>query len=78
MVPSTVSGEPFFIHVTLVAGDPVEVQVMVRERESDTMLEMVGSAEGKEMFKPKLLNFTDCLVYVCECMVINKTHTCTV
>ena len=46
VVPSTVSLSPSLVHVTLVAGEPVEVQVRVREAESYVRLDIFGGAEG--------------------------------
>ncbi len=39
------SGEPSFIHVTVVAGEPVEVQVSVNESGSKVRLVMLGGAD---------------------------------
>ncbi len=38
------SGEPSFIHVTVVAGEPVEVQVSVNGLGSKVRLSMLGGA----------------------------------
>ena len=46
IVPLTVSVAPSLVHVTLVAGESVEVQVRVREAESYVRLDTVGRAEG--------------------------------
>ncbi len=46
------SGEPSFVHVTVVAGEPVEVQVSVNESGSKVRLVMLGGADktkGTEM-----------------------------
>ena len=45
VVPSTVSVSPSLVHVTLVAGESVEVQVRVREAESYVRLDTAGGAE---------------------------------
>ena len=47
VVPSTVSASPSLVHVTVVAGEPVEVQVRVREAASNSRSLMVGAA-GEE------------------------------
>ncbi len=39
------SGEPSFFHVTVVAGEPVEVQVSVNELGSKVRLVMLGGAD---------------------------------
>ncbi len=44
VVPPMSSGEPSFIHVTVVAGEPVEVQVSVNESGSKVRLVMLGGA----------------------------------
>ena len=46
VVPSTGSVTPSLVHVTVVAGEPVEVQVRVRASESYVRLDTVGRAEG--------------------------------
>ena len=47
VVPSIVSVSPSLVHVTLVAGESVEVQVRVREAASNSRSLMVGAA-GEE------------------------------
>ncbi len=39
------SGEPSFIHVTVVAGEPVEVQVSVNESGLKVRLVILGGAD---------------------------------
>ena len=46
VVPSTASVSPSLVHVTLVAGESVDVQARVREAESYVRLDTVGGAEG--------------------------------
>ena len=46
VVPSTVSVSPSLVHVTVVAGESVEMQVRVREAESYVRLDTAGGAEG--------------------------------
>ena len=46
IVPLTVSVSPSLVHVTVVAGEPVEVQVRVRVSGSYVRLDTVGRAEG--------------------------------
>ena len=43
--PSTVSVSPSLVHVTVVAGEPAEVQVRVRVSGSYVRLDTVGGAE---------------------------------
>ena len=45
VVPSTVSVAPSLVHVTVVAGESVEVQVRVRVSGSYVTLDTVGEAE---------------------------------
>ena len=48
VVPSTVSVSPSLVHVIVVAGEPVEVQVRVRVSGSYVRLDTVGGAEGRK------------------------------
>ncbi len=45
VVPSMTSEEPSFIHATVVAGEPVEVQVSVNESGSKVRLVILGRAD---------------------------------
>ena len=49
VVPSTVSVSPSLVHVTLVAGEPVEVQVRVCVSGSYVRLDRAGRAEEKNI-----------------------------
>ena len=49
VVPSTVSVSPSLVHVTVVAGESVEVQVRVRVSGSYVTLDTVGGAEEMKM-----------------------------
>ena len=48
VVPSTGSVSPSLVHVTLVAGESVEMQVRVRVSGSYVKLDTVGGAEGRK------------------------------
>ena len=48
VVPSIVSVAPSLVHVTVVAGEPVEVQFTVVVPQSYVRLDTVGGAEGKK------------------------------
>ena len=48
VVPSTLSVSPSLVHVTVVAGEPVEVQVRVLVPQSYVRLDTVGGALGEE------------------------------
>ena len=57
VVPSTVSVSPSFVHVTVVAGETVEVQVRVCVPESYVRLDTVGGAVYTCTKYYKLLGF---------------------
>ena len=64
IVPLTVSVSPSLVHVTVVAGESVEVQVRVREAESYVRLDTVGGAEEMNNVVDHLVHFK---VTVCTC-----------
>ena len=49
-VPSTVNVSSFLVHVTVVAGEPVEVQVRVLVPQLYVRLDTVGRAVGEESY----------------------------
>ena len=54
VVPLTASVSPSLVHVTLVAGETVEVQVRVREAELYVRLDTVGGAEKRSLVNRKV------------------------
>ena len=67
VVPSTVSISPSLVHVTVVAGEPVEVQVRVRASDSYVRLDTVGGAEKHYISKHHKV----------RCYTLARNHTCT-
>ncbi len=57
------SGEPSFIHVTVVAGEPVEVQVSVNESGSKVRLSMLGRADKTMRYQRAL-----------KCLYVQTVH----
>ncbi len=49
------SGESSFIHVTVVAGEPVEVQVRLNESGSKVRLVMLGGADKTMRYQEMLV-----------------------
>ncbi len=49
------SREPSFIHATVVAGEPVEVQVSVNESGSKVRLSMLGGADKTMRYQEMLV-----------------------
>ncbi len=57
------SGEPSFIHVTVVAGEPVEVQVSVNGSGSKVRLSMLGRADKTMRYQSAL-----------KCLYVQTVH----
>ncbi len=57
------SGEPSFIHVTVVAGEPVEVQVSENESGSKVRLVMLGRADKTMRYQRAL-----------KCLYVQAVH----